>query len=150
VTTLILPLQLRAQIEGEARDAFPRECCGLIEGAWHGDAVEAAALHPAPNLSMDADRFEIDPAAQFAALRTARANGREIVGCYHSHPNSANEPSVRDLAGAGEEGFLWLIASIAGADEAVQPAAFAFVEGRFVPVAIAISGSLDPAAGLRV
>ena len=138
MTVLALPSALREQIEGEARAAFPRECCGLIEGARTGDRIEALVLHPAPNLSKDTGRFEIDPAAQFAALRTARANGREIVGCYHSHPNGTAEPSARDLAGAGEEGFLWLIAPLASAERPVQLAAFAFAASRFVPVMIAV------------
>ncbi len=147
---LVLPSALAAQIEGEAQAAFPRECCGLIEGVRAGDDVEAVALHPAANLSAEADRFEIDPAAQFAALRTARANGREIIGCYHSHPGGAAEPSPRDLAGAGEEGFLWLIAALSEASAPVHFAAFAFAAGRFEPVAIADSPSLDPAAALRL
>lgn len=137
MTTLILPPALAAQIEGEARAALPRECCGLIEGVRDGNGIAATALHPAPNLSSQADRFEIDPAAQFAALRAARANGREIVGCYHSHPDGAAAPSAHDLAGAGEDGFLWLIAATARAEGPVQLAAFSFAEGRFVPVTLA-------------
>jgi proteasome lid subunit RPN8/RPN11 len=150
MTVLILPSALRGQIEGEARAAFPRECCGLIEGVRTGDRIEAVALHPAPNRSDKADRFQIDPAAQFAALRAARARAREIVGCYHSHPDGAPEASAYDLEGAGEEDFLWLIAAVAKVDAAVHLAAFAFAEGRFAPVTIADSASLDPAAGLRL
>jgi proteasome lid subunit RPN8/RPN11 len=138
MTTLILSSALRTQIEGEAQAAFPRECCGLIEGARAGDAITASALHASVNLSADADRFEIDPAAQFAALRTARGNRLEIVGCYHSHANGVAEPSTRDLAGAGEEGFVWLIAATASPDAAVQLAAFVFAGDRFEPVKIGI------------
>jgi len=147
---LVLPSALKAQIEGEARAALPRECCGLIEGVRRGEGVEAVALHPAPNLATDAHRFEIDPGAQFAALRAARVNGREIVGCYHSHPNGAAEPSAHDLAGASEEGFLWLIAATARSEKAARMAAFVFTGGRFVPVTLGNSASLDPAAGLRL
>ena len=129
MTVLILPSALCAQIEGEARAVFPRECCGLIEGVRNGQRIEALTLHPASNLAEGPDRFEIDPAAQFAALRAARANGREIVGCYHSHPNGAAEPSVRDLAGAGEEGFVWVIAG-------VDLRAFVYGDGGFSPVDI--------------
>ena len=130
MTTLVLPPALRVQIEGEAKAAFPRECCGLIEGLRARDRIEAVVLHPAPNLSEAADRFEIDPAVQFAALRAARASGREIVGCYHSHPNGAAEPSERDRAGAGEEGFVWVIAG-AGLR------AFVYARERFSPIEIA-------------
>jgi proteasome lid subunit RPN8/RPN11 len=112
IATLILPPALRVQIETEARAAFPRECCGLMEGVPEGDAVRAIALHTARNLATRADRFEIDPADHFAALRTARANGNEIVGCYHSHPNGHAEPSQRDAEFANDNGFVWLIAAL--------------------------------------
>jgi proteasome lid subunit RPN8/RPN11 len=126
---LLLADDLREQIAREARAAFPRECCGLIEG----DALRVAALHPARNISEDADRFEIDPADHFRALRMARANGRAIIGCYHSHPNGRAEPSARD--GDGEDGFLWLIAAISG--DAVSLTAFQRLGYRWQSLAIA-------------
>jgi proteasome lid subunit RPN8/RPN11 len=120
VTALLLSSAHRAQIEREAREAFPRECCGLLEGARDGDTIRVTALHSARNLSPDSDRFEIDPADHFAAIRAARANGSEIVGCYHSHPNSKAEPSTRDAEGAWDEGFVWLIAAVSGHAVAVS------------------------------
>jgi proteasome lid subunit RPN8/RPN11 len=112
IAALVLPQALRAQIEAEARAAFPRECCGLIEGRRDGDVIRAIALHPARNLATDADRFEIDPADHFRALHKSRANGHEIVGCYHSHPNGVAKPSSRDIASAIDEQFVWLLCAI--------------------------------------
>ena len=109
---LLLGLPLRSQIEREARTAFPRECCGLIEGFNLGHALRATWLHTMQNIATKPDRFEIDPADQFHVLRAARSRGTEIVGCYHSHPNGISEPSQRDREGAGEEGFVWLIAAL--------------------------------------
>jgi proteasome lid subunit RPN8/RPN11 len=117
---LALSQALRAQIQDEARAAFPRECCGLIEGRRDGDAIRAITLHPARNLSTDADRFEIDPADHFRALRTARANGHEIIGCYHSHPNGVADISERDREGATDDGFVWLICSITAKDARIS------------------------------
>ncbi len=34
------------------------------------------------------------------------------MGCYHSHPNGAPAPSPRDVEGAGEAGFVWIIAGV--------------------------------------
>jgi proteasome lid subunit RPN8/RPN11 len=111
---LVLPACLAAQIQAQARAAFPRECCGLIEGVIAGDVFEMRALHPARNDAMSSDRFEIAPEDHFSASRAARANGNALIGCYHSHPDGAAEPSVYDRAGAGEENFLWLIAATDG------------------------------------
>jgi proteasome lid subunit RPN8/RPN11 len=121
-----LPDELRVRILREAASAFPRECCGLLEGRYGDGVFVVQALHPARNLSPDADRFEINPRDHIAAAKKARANGAAIIGCYHSHPEGAPKPSARDLAGAGDEDFLWLIA----AGEAL--AAFVYLAGEFV------------------
>jgi proteasome lid subunit RPN8/RPN11 len=106
-----LPAALAGQIRDEAAAAYPNECCGLIEGLRDGGRFHAMTLYPARNLAGESDRFDIDPRDHLAAARTARANGRSIIGCYHSHPGGRTEPSARDLAGAAEENFLWLIAA---------------------------------------
>jgi proteasome lid subunit RPN8/RPN11 len=123
---VLLPQDLRRQILEEAQAADLRECCGLIEGARDGEQFRITALHPARNLSPDADRFQIDPHHQFAAQRGARANGTAIIGCYHSHPDGKPAPSATDLTGAAEQNFLWLVA----AGERLE--AFVYLDGAFV------------------
>ncbi len=108
--TLRLPEALRAQIMMAARAAYPGECCGLLLG-HRGAVANLVALHPARNLQSRNDRFEIAPEDHFAALKRARSEGLEIIGCYHSHPDGAARPSATDLAGASEQDFIWLIAA---------------------------------------
>lgn len=112
---VVLPEVLRLRILEEARAAFPRECCGLVEGlrvaGVDSDEFHVAALHAARNWAPEADRFEVAPEDHFQALKAARANGRSLIGCYHSHPNGRLEPSAADRKGAGEDNFLWLIAA---------------------------------------
>jgi proteasome lid subunit RPN8/RPN11 len=105
---------LRERVLREARVAFPREGCGLIEGLRDGAELHATAIHPVANLADEPDRFELDPAKHIALLRELRGTGRQILGCYHSHPKGRAEPSARDRAGAFEDGFLWLIAAVDG------------------------------------
>jgi proteasome lid subunit RPN8/RPN11 len=128
---LVLPDALRAQVSQEAIRAFPRECCGLIEGARDGETFAAIALHSTRNLASRDDRFEIDPAEQFRLLRTLRGSERSIIGCYHSHPNGRAEPSEHDLS--GEAGFVWLIAAVT-APENVALAAFLSGNNAFAPL----------------
>ncbi|MGO8712111.1 MAG: M67 family metallopeptidase [Rhizomicrobium sp.] len=126
-------MSLRESLAAEALRAYPRECCGLIEGAARDDAIEALALHPARNLAKGYDRFEIDPADQFRLMRALRGSRRAIVGCYHSHPGGVAEPSAHDRTGAGEENFIWLIAGLRPGD-APSLAAFVFSAGEFRPM----------------
>ena len=134
MTRVALPEGLRMQILTEAKAAFPRECCGLLEGVRNGADIRVTALHPARNLAAASDRFEIEPRDHIAAFKKARANGHALIGCYHSHPGGAAEPSAADLAGAGEEGFLWLIAGKAALN------AFVFAQGQFARAELAGGG----------
>jgi proteasome lid subunit RPN8/RPN11 len=109
-----------------ARQTAPDECCGLLLG--QGDAIVDAVR--AQNLAGEpAVRFLIDPADHFAARRTARERGLEVVGFYHSHPNSPAEPSERDLAEFTYAGHLYLIVSLR-ADPA-EISLFRFDTGSF-------------------
>jgi proteasome lid subunit RPN8/RPN11 len=126
IERVILAHPLREQMAREARSAFPRECCGLIEGVMEGSVATVAAVHPTANLATDSDRFEIDPAEQIALLRQLRGTGREIIGCYHSHPNGRAEPSPRDRENAVGADFLWLIIALAPGDAGMNAAFGAF------------------------
>lgn len=112
--TVDLPAAVKAAILAQAAAAHPRECCGLLEGVREDDMFRITALHPARNQLSQPDRFDIDPVDHIAAQKAARANGHAIIGCYHSHPQGAAQPSAIDLAGAAQNDFLWLIA---GTDE---------------------------------
>lgn len=124
--TVDLPSALKDAILAQAAAAHPKECCGLLEGTRDGAVFAITALHPARNLSPHADRFEIDPADHIAAQKAARANGHAVIGCYHSHPGGAAQPSAIDLAGAGQQDFLWLIAGKDGLN------AFVYRDGAFL------------------
>ena len=112
-----LPAALLADLRAEAQRALPRECCGLLEGVRAEDAFTIHALHPACNLSQDADCFEIDPRDHFATVRKVRGKGAAIIGCYHSHPNGKAYFSKEDEARAK----MW--------DEPIYPEAVYIVLG---------------------
>ena len=86
ISDLLLPDPLRAHLMKEARNAFPRECCGFVEGTVSGAHARATALHATRNLAVEPDRFEIDPAVQFALLRRFRGAERGIIGKRHFEP----------------------------------------------------------------
>jgi desampylase len=95
-------------IRQESAIAAPREACGLLFG--EGDRV--TAMQVVENVSEEPElRFEIDPAALFAALRAERAGGAKILGYWHSHPSGDATPSAADAAMAAPDGKLWLIAA---------------------------------------
>ena len=127
---------LTKTLVGHAARAAPHEACGLLLG--DRDHIEAVvetrnvAAHPET-------AFEIDPAALLRIHRDARGKGQHVIGHYHSHPNGRAEPSLRDAAGAVEDGRLWLIIAN-GAVHAwrvtADNASGAALHGRFLPVSL--------------
>jgi len=71
----------------------------------------------ARNLADGTTRFLIDPVDHIRAMRDSRHQGLDVVGFYHSHPNSPAYPSATDIEECGYFGVLHLIAGI----EAAQP-----------------------------
>jgi len=106
-------MQLRAgaweALVAHARAEAPLECCGLLLGT--PALVEDA--HRATNIRHSTTTYLVDPADHFAAIRRARAEGRGVVGAYHSHPRSPAVPSPTDVREAHDPDFVYLIVSLA-------------------------------------
>jgi proteasome lid subunit RPN8/RPN11 len=134
IRQVVLSPALRRSIEKEARTALPGECCGLLEGVRRFDAIVVEAAHRTRNLAEGNDRFEIDPADHFRLLHAARKAGREILGCYHSHPNGKAAPSTFDTESAHDDEFVWIIAAVT--EETFDLGAFVCQEGTFRKVSM--------------
>ena len=93
------------EISAHAREALPSECCGVLIGS--GSAIVEARR--TRNLSESRTRFEIDPKGHIDARRNARLRGLDVVGFYHSHPQSEPIPSQSDLAEASYLDLFHLI-----------------------------------------
>jgi proteasome lid subunit RPN8/RPN11 len=100
---------VREAILAHARAEAPLECCGLLLGT--SEVVEEALR--AANLRQSTIAYLVDPADHFAAIRRARAEGRSVVGTYHSHPRSRAVPSPTDVREALYREFVYLIVSLA-------------------------------------
>ena len=102
-----------ADMLAHAREEAPRECCGLLVG--REDVVTRNVR--ARNLDRAATRYLVDPQDHFAAIRSARAEGADVIGAYHSHPATAPVPSPSDIAEADSApGFLYVIVSLVEED----------------------------------
>ena len=114
-----------------ARREAPNECCGLLLGTQ--SLIEQA--RPARNVRLSPNRYLIDPADHFSAIREARAAGCQIIGVYHSHPNSAPNPSPTDLREATYRNYAYVIASPGWPNEV---AGYRLVEMEFVAIELVI------------
>lgn len=99
---LVLSPELRQRIEAEGVAAFPNECCGILIGRELMDGSPRRVVdrvEPGKNV-FEADeryhRFSIDPLIQLKAEKAAEAEGRQVLGFYHSHPDHPARPSEYD------------------------------------------------------
>jgi proteasome lid subunit RPN8/RPN11 len=88
----------------QARAELPNECCGVLAGRLVPDSQggppqgEIMACFPLVNAAASPCAYESDPRSMFAAVRSMRERGLEILAVYHSHPSAAPLPSRTDLA----------------------------------------------------
>ena len=98
-------------IQEHALEARPEECCGLLAG--DGDVISSAyRLHN--EAGQPETRYFASPEDLFAAMKAMRQEGLEMMGIYHSHPNSAAYPSKSDVELAFYSDCVYFIVSLAG------------------------------------
>lgn len=96
-------------VAGADRDP-PEEVCGVLAG--RRDPDHATATRRVPNVAdRPRSRYELDPEATMTAVDAAATDGDDVVGFYHSHPESAPVPSATDRARATWTGYVYLIVS---------------------------------------
>jgi len=79
---------------------YPYECCGLLLGRYTTDRKFVSETYPISNAreeSAKRNRFLITPDELLRGERYAREHDLEVVGFYHSHPDSPAAPSKYDL-----------------------------------------------------
>jgi proteasome lid subunit RPN8/RPN11 len=110
ITTPDVLNEIRAH--GEA--TYPEECCGFLLGEMIPEGNRVVAIQRVENRQQEnrERRYVITPADYNAADRTARAQGLDIVGIYHSHPDHPARPSATDLAEATFPGYTYVIVSV--------------------------------------
>lgn len=84
------------QILEAAREDSTHECCGLLAGSDN----TITTVFSARNALASPTAYEIAPPELFWLFREIRAQNLELLGIYHSHPQTENTPSSTDIARA--------------------------------------------------
>jgi proteasome lid subunit RPN8/RPN11 len=98
---LHLPANFARQIEREGAAAYPNECCGVlfgkdVEGQTRRIVERIEAVENAFDPAEKFHRFSISPKQLMQAEKQAAAEGRLVLGFYHSHPDHPARPSEYD------------------------------------------------------
>lgn len=89
-------------------EAYPQEGCGLIAGR-QGRSEKIFFL---TNVEKSEVSFLADPKELLQAFKTMRRDGLELLGIFHSHPESDAVPSQRDQELAFYPDAYYLIVSM--------------------------------------
>jgi proteasome lid subunit RPN8/RPN11 len=113
-TTLWISGHLAERIRAHGAETYPHECCGALlgrdsealdagayespAGEWPKPAREVLALFPLVNRRDDSprNRFSVTAEDVRDAEKAATAQGLDVVGWYHSHPDYPARPSQYD------------------------------------------------------
>lgn len=98
---ITLEAERLAEIRRHGMADYPYECCGLLLGRYEPDGrkvvVETYPISNAREESAKRNRFLIRPEELLKGERYASSQKLEVVGFYHSHPDSPAVPSQYDL-----------------------------------------------------
>lgn len=98
---------------------LPHEACGLIAGIKVGEKKTVKKIYLLTNMDASSEHFSMDPKEQLASVKDARTNGLELLGNFHSHPESPSRPSEEDKRLAYDSASGYLILSLMERDHPV-------------------------------
>lgn len=120
------------QIYHHAESVYPDECCGILIGKIAGDrkivnaalcTINAWETQPASVASererTQTSRYQIAPQDILHAQKSARALQLEIIGFFHSHPDTPAIPSECDRERAWEVYSYPIVSVVAGRVQAI-------------------------------
>ena len=107
------------KILDHCRKGLPNESCGLLGGTIEGDVKTIEKVYLLTNIDESNEHFSMDPKEQLSAIKDIRQNGYQMIGNFHSHPESPSRPSEEDKRLAYDSGVRYLILSLMDMDAPV-------------------------------
>ncbi len=113
---LTLNEALHEAIKAHGAASYPYEGCGLLLGTAENGHNVVADIRPLPNVwpveAEKPERFRIDENDWRDVELEAMAEGLDVIGIFHSHPDHPPIASPRDLAWASWPGYSYLITEV--------------------------------------
>ena len=91
---------------------LPNESCGLLAGTEEDEEITVTKVYLLTNVDASREHFSMDPKEQLQAVKDMRQNGLELLGNFHSHPESPSRPSEEDKRLAYDSKVNYLILSL--------------------------------------
>ena len=109
---LVLTKAQQELLSKEALDKKPNESCALLFGKKENDTLIVNEVFVAENIEGSPVNFTISNEQLIQGYKMAEEKGLEVVGIFHSHPNSEPYPSSTDKKFMEINPVSWVIFSI--------------------------------------
>ena len=112
ILQLVLTKQQQEILSKEAVDKKPNESCALLFGKKDNDKIILSQIYPAENIEKSSVNFTISNEQLIQGYKIAEEKGLEVIGIFHSHPDSEPYPSATDKKFMEINPVVWVIFSL--------------------------------------
>ncbi|MBE0490933.1 MAG: M67 family metallopeptidase [Sulfurospirillum sp.] len=103
-----IPQNVYEMMVEHAKRDLPNEACGYLAGK-HKEVHYAICM---TNTDASCEHFSFDPQEQFDAFKQTQKEGLQLIGVYHSHPQTPARPSEEDIVLAYDPRISYVIISL--------------------------------------
>ena len=109
---LILSKAQREVLVKESVNKKPNESCALLFGKKDNDKITVTEIFPAENVEKSSINFTISNEQLIQGYKIAEDKGLDVIGIFHSHPDSEPYPSATDKKFMEINPVAWVIFSL--------------------------------------
>ena len=109
--SIVLTQKEKDKLVTHAIDEQPSESCAMLFGKKVGDNWNVKEVFLTQNIDDSQTNFTISPEELLKGYQIAEKNQLEVVGIFHSHPNSDAIPSNTDKKFMQSNPVVWIIYS---------------------------------------
>ena len=108
---IVLAQKEKDKLVAHAIEQQPSESCAMLFGKKVGDDWNVKEVFLTQNMDNSQTNFTISPEELLKGYQIAQKNQLEVVGVFHSHPNSDAIPSNTDKKFMQNNPVPWIIFS---------------------------------------
>ena len=112
VLQIVLKKQHREILSKEATDNRPNESCALLFGKKKDDMIIVSEIYHTENIEESPINFTISNEQLIQGYKIAEEKGLDVIGIFHSHPDSEPYPSATDKKFMEINPVAWVILSL--------------------------------------
>ena len=109
--SIVLTESQKLQLVEHAEKFNPNESCALLFGKENDEKVTVEEIFFANNIEESPINFTISNEELLKGYKIAEEKNFEVVGIFHSHPNSEATPSTTDKKFMYSNPVVWVIYS---------------------------------------